>query len=236
MNNLLRVNGLDAWYGQAKVLFGVDLEVGEHEVVGIVGHNGAGKSTLLRTISRLHRRSRGTISLGDRRLDTCEPYQAARLGVSQVREGSRILEQMTVDEQLRLARRLATRTHRAGRTLDEIYDLFPILRGHRRTKGGYLSGGQRQALALAGAFATAPRVMLLDEPSTGLAPTVTAQVFAIIAQVAASGVALVVAEQKPALLESVAQRTYQLQMGRLTLQPQPSGNGGGGPEAQPEGV
>lgn len=212
---LLEIEHLNSWYGEAQVLFDIEMIVERSEVVGVLGHNGAGKSTLLRTIAGLHRQSKGSVTFAGLRLDQLAPHAVAICGVSLVREGARVFEPMTVEEHLLLGRGLARRAKRRVPELEEIYGRFPMLKDRRRTRGGYLSGGQRQALALASAFAAGPSCLLLDEPSTGLSPAVSDQIHQSIAELSDGGVALVVAEQDPGWLEQVAQRSYILETGRM---------------------
>jgi branched-chain amino acid transport system ATP-binding protein len=218
----LTVTDLDAWYGQAQALFGVDLSVDDGEIVGVFGHNGAGKSTLLRVITGLHRQAKGTITFGDAHLERAKPNDIAAQGLSFVREGARTFEGLTVEEHLVLAQRLARRAGRPGRKRDEIFALFPMLSSRREQKAGYLSGGQRQALALASAFATEPVCLLLDEPSTGLAPIVAEEVYKIILDLSQHQVSLLIAEQNPRWLSDICSRGYLLDSGHVRAEGSPS--------------
>jgi branched-chain amino acid transport system ATP-binding protein len=211
----LQVESLRAWYGQAQVLRGITMDVPAGTVVAIFGHNGAGKSTLLRSIARVHTQCSGEVVLGDHRLEQMPAHEVARAGLALVREGARVFDSMTVDEHLELGIRLATDTGRTARTEDEIFGLFPALREKRSNRAGYLSGGQRQMLALGAAFASNPRCLLLDEPSAGLAPVVAAEIFGKVAELAAHGVAVLVAEQNPQWLDTVAQHGYVLETGEV---------------------
>jgi branched-chain amino acid transport system ATP-binding protein len=215
----LVVDGLDAWYGQAQVLRSVSITVAENEVVGLFGHNGAGKSTLLRSISRLHRQMSGEISFGGQRLTEYRPHRVAQAGVRLVREGARVFDTMSVEEQVNLGARLSTRPR--ADVLEETYELFPILKERRRELGGYLSGGQRQMLALAVALAGDPKCLLLDEPSTGLAHVIVDQVYASLEILAKRGVALLIAEQAVAHLAAICNRGYLLETGEIRAQGPP---------------
>jgi branched-chain amino acid transport system ATP-binding protein len=218
----LAVGGLDAWYGQAQVLYGIDLTVEASEIVGIFGHNGAGKSTLLRSIVRVHLQTRGEIRFGSRRLDGLRSHEVALAGCTLAREGAPVFETMTVDEHIRLGQRLAQRAGRGERTRDEVYATFPLLAERRSSAAGYLSGGQRQALVLATAFASAPACLLLDEPSTGLAPLVAEDLYRSIAALAEQGVAFLIAEQNPMWLAAVSTRGYLLETGHVAAEGEPS--------------
>jgi branched-chain amino acid transport system ATP-binding protein len=184
--------------------------------VGLFGHNGAGKTTLLRTIARVHRQSAGRIELDGRDLSPARADQVARAGVRLVREGARVFDALSVEEQLQLGARLSRRP--SGEVVREMFQLFPVLEDRRRTQGGYLSGGQRQMLALAVALAGDPRCLLLDEPSTGLAPPVIDQLYAALRTLADRGVALLVAEQTSDHLPAIASRSYLLETGEIAAE------------------
>jgi branched-chain amino acid transport system ATP-binding protein len=219
----LEVAGLDAWYGQAQVLRGITLSVPDHSVVGLFGHNGAGKTTLLRAIARVHRQCSGRIALDGRDLSSARADQAARAGVRLVREGARVFDVLTVEEQLLLGARLSARP--AAAVLDEVYDRFPVLRTRRRQQGGLLSGGQRQMLALGVALAGDPRCLLLDEPSTGLAPAVVDELYETIRTLAGQGRALLIAEQASDHLPAIAHHSHLLETGELRPVAAAAGNG-----------
>lgn len=213
----LRVASLNAWYGQAHVLRDVTVDVPSGTVVALFGHNGAGKSTLLRSIAGLHRQRSGQVLIGGERVDARPAHEVARLGLVLVREGAKVFDTMTVAEHLALGRRLAGKGGRAARTAEEIFDLFPVLAQRRTEQAGLLSGGQRQMLALGSAFGSAPRCLLLDEPSAGLAPSVAEEIYTKVAELSAQGVAVLVAEQNDTWLRDVAERGYLLETGRIVL-------------------
>jgi len=216
----LVVQDLDAWYGQAQVLRSVSLRVDEREVVGLFGHNGAGKSTLLRSIVRLHRQTAGTVTFRGRPLTGRRPDEVARIGVRLVREGSRVFDTMSVEDQLGLGTRLSTRPR--AEVLEEIFGLFPILKVRSGVLGGYLSGGQRQMLALAVALAGDPICLLLDEPSTGLAHVIVDQLYDTLQALAARGVALLIAEQTTERLAELAYRGLLLETGEIRAEGNPA--------------
>jgi branched-chain amino acid transport system ATP-binding protein len=180
-----------------------------------VGRNGAGKSTLLRTIARLHRRAPGVLTLDGADILAERSDRIAARGVSLVREGARVFANLSVAEHLQLAERLAQLRNREPRGMDEVLALFPVLGERMRSSAGYLSGGQRQILALAMAFRSQPSLLLLDEPSAGLARTIATSVFESIGRMAGQGMTLIIAEQEPAWLEGLVDRIVTLETGRV---------------------
>jgi branched-chain amino acid transport system ATP-binding protein len=217
----LKVHVTAASYGQTQVLFGVDIEVGDREIVGLFGHNGAGKSTLLRVIAGLHRNAEYAVTLAEAPLTHLAPHMVSRKGLMLVREGAQVLEGLAVQEHLHLGIRLARLNGRAVTSLDQIYNLFPILGQFRKRSASQLSGGQRQLLALGTAFAASPVCLLLDEPSTGLAPVALDAVYEGLSAFAKQGVPLLIAEQNPDWLSRVANRAYLLDLGRITAEGEP---------------
>ena len=211
----LDVSGLNAWFGQAQALFDVGLRVDAGEIVGVIGRNGAGKSTLLRSIAGAHGRRAGSVRLGDAELTGLAPHQITALGISLVREGGRVFTSLTVEQNLRLGRQTASIRGRPARDLVDIWRWFPVLEAFRSKQAGLLSGGQRQSLALAIAFISDPKLLLLDEPSAGLAPSVAFQIFETIRGLTREGVSILVAEQNLAWLIGVATRVYGLETGRV---------------------
>ncbi len=211
----LRITRLSAWYGQAQALFDVSLHAEPGAIVGLLGRNGAGKSTLLRTVARVHRRAAGTLDLDGTGILPERPDRIAARGVSLVREGARVFANLSVADHLLLAERLAEMRHREARSLDEVLELFPVLGERMKHAAGYLSGGQRQILALAMAFRSQPSLLLLDEPSAGLARTVATSVFESIGRMAQQGMTLIIAEQEPAWLEGLVGSMVTLETGRF---------------------
>jgi branched-chain amino acid transport system ATP-binding protein len=218
---MLEVEDLEVRYGAVPAVRGVSLQVGRGEIVGLIGPNGAGKSTTLHAIVGLVRPHRGDIRLAGRSLRGRPPEAVARAGIALVPEGRRIYAEMTVEENLRLG--LAARSSRDGvdADLEWISTLFPVVREFRARPAGSLSGGQQQQLAIARALVAAPRVLLLDEPSLGLAPALVDVVFAALAEIRARGVTVLLVEQRAQRTVAFADRTYVMANGeiRMTLGP-----------------
>jgi len=218
---LLSVSGLEVRYGTVPAVRGLSLEVGRGEIVGLIGPNGAGKSTTLHSIVGLVRAHRGEIRLGGRPLGGLKPEAIARAGIALVPEGRRIYPDFTVDENLRLG--LVGRGGRPGAEEDLawIRELFPLVADMRGRPAGALSGGQQQQLAIARALAAGPDVLLLDEPSLGLAPRVVDLVFEALAQIRDRGVAVLLVEQRAQRTVAASDRTHVLANGelRMTLSP-----------------
>jgi branched-chain amino acid transport system ATP-binding protein len=218
---VLRVSELEVRYGAVPAVRGVSFEVGRGEIVGLIGPNGAGKSTTLHAIMGLVPAARGEITLDGRPLHGLAPETIARRGVALVPEGRHIFAALTVDENLRLG--LAARRSREGldEDLEWIRSLFPVLGDYRSRHAGALSGGQQQQLAIARALLARPELLLLDEPSLGLAPTVVEAVFAALGLIRDRGVTILLVEQRARLTVAFADRTHVMANSelRLTLGP-----------------
>jgi len=213
----LAVEALEAGYGKAQVLFGVDLEVGKGEIVALLGANGAGKTTLLRVISGLVRPWAGRVLLDGRDLKGLSPAKRARLGLGHVPEGRQLFPLMTVEENLRLgAAFLAPGRDKEG--YQRVYALFPRLGERRRQLAGTLSGGEQQMLAIGRALMGFPKILLVDEPSLGLSPRLAEEVLLALKAVAGEGVGVFLVEQNVALSLEVAERAYVLEQGRVVLE------------------
>jgi branched-chain amino acid transport system ATP-binding protein len=212
---MIRCDDLTAFYGQAAALRSISVAVDADEIVAVLGHNGAGKSTLLNALARSHSSVQGRIRLGDNDITSATPSDVARRGVSLVREGAPVFGDLSVEEHLRLGARLAKARGRTAPPFDEVWEWFGVLGEKRRTKAGLLSGGQRQMLAISTALVSRPSVLLVDEPSAGLAPSMAATVFTAMKQLCASGMSVLVAEQNLDWVTDFAPRTYVLETGVL---------------------
>lgn len=217
MSVLLEVGGLKAGYGSVPVLFGVDLEVGDGEVVALLGNNGAGKTTTLRALSGVIAPTAGHVSFEGRELAGLSANRISRRGLMHIPEGRGIFPSLQVGETLRLAARIAgVDGPEAGRRIDEVYTAFPNLSRRRRTAAGMLSGGEQQMLALSRALISRPRLLMIDEMSQGLAPAIIDTLLPIVAGLAEQGTAVLLVEQFVARALTVANRAYVLEHGVIT--------------------
>ena len=214
---MLEVENLEAGYGPIRALDRVSLEVAAGELVAIIGANGAGKTTLLMAISGVVPVRGGQVRFEGRPVTGLEPHELVRLGIGQSPAGRRIFPRLSVRENLELGG--FTRSDRAEvrRDIDEVCGLFPVLGSRMGQMGGTLSGGEQQMLALGRALVGRPRLLLLDEPSLGLAPLVVAKIFEVIAGLSARGIAVVLVEQNARAALKLASRGYVLETGRITL-------------------
>ena len=209
---MLEITGLQAFYGEAQALHGVDLTVSEGEVVTLVGRNGAGKTTLLRSIMGLHRDVRGSITLNGAEITTLAPHKRARLGLGWVQDDRGIYASLNVEENLTLP----TVTHPdSAWSLSEVYEAFPVLGDRRRAPGTTLSGGEQQMLAVARVLRTGARLLLMDEPSEGLAPVIVQQIRDILLRVKEQGTTVLLVEQNVKFASTVADRHYVLAEGAV---------------------
>jgi branched-chain amino acid transport system ATP-binding protein len=218
MTPLLELEDIHAYYGNIRALKGVSLSVGRGEVVTLIGSNGAGKTTTLRTVLGIVRPLRGTVSFGGRRIDRVPTHRIARLGIAQSPEGRRIFAPMTVLENLELG--AFSRDDREGiaADLERVLALFPRLRDRLQQKGGTLSGGEQQMLAMGRALMARPDMLLLDEPSMGLSPILVETIFGIIRDINRLGTTILLVEQNARMALRVAHRGYVIQTGRIVLQ------------------
>jgi branched-chain amino acid transport system ATP-binding protein len=215
---VLSVRNLRVRYGAVEVLKGIDLEVGAGEITAIVGANGAGKTTLLRTISGLIRPERGSVTYEGRELVGMPSHEIVRRGLIQVPEGRMILAKLTVLENLLVAAAFRRDREQIAPDLDRVMDRFAILRERAGQLAGTLSGGQQQMLAIGRALLARPRLLLLDEPSLGLAPVISQQVFAIIREICREGVTVMLIEQNARRALEISSRAYVIELGRLIVQ------------------
>jgi branched-chain amino acid transport system ATP-binding protein len=215
---LLELKDVHTYYGAIHALRGVSISVEDGEIVTLIGSNGAGKSTTLRTISGLLRPREGTITLEGKRIDQLRPHQIVELGVCQSPEGRRVFARMTVQENLGMgafSRRDGASAIAAD--VERVYGLFPRLKERQSQKAGTLSGGEQQMLAIGRALMSAPRVLLLDEPSMGLAPILVEQIFEIIKTINKQGTTVLLVEQNALMALAIANRGYILQTGEIVL-------------------
>jgi len=215
---LLEVRHLKAGYGEVQVLWDVSLAIGEGSVTALLGPNGAGKSTMLKTIMGLKRGFGGEIVFAGQRIDGLSSHRIAELGVSLILEGGRPFPDMTVRENLDLGANSRRARARAEAARAEVFDLFPILRQRRGQVAGTLSGGERQMLALGRALMGSPRLLMLDEPSLGLAPLIVAQMFEIIGTLGGRGITILLVEQNVHHSLKLARHSYVLETGKIVLE------------------
>jgi branched-chain amino acid transport system ATP-binding protein len=212
---LLELQDLRVRYGAVEALKGITLEVAEGEIVTLLGANGAGKSTTLRSISGLLRPAGGRILFDGNPLNALPPHEVVGIGIGHVPEGRRIFPRMSVLENLEMG---AYRQKSPGQdVLDRVFDLFPVLAERRGQDGGTLSGGEQQMLAIGRALMSRPRLLLLDEPSMGLAPKLVAKIFEIVAAINADGTTVLLVEQNAAQALRLASRGYVLETGEIVM-------------------
>lgn len=204
---MLHLAGLTALYGKSQVLRGVSLDVEEGQVVAMLGRNGAGKTTTLKSVMGVETERGGVLEFDGRDLRRMAPFEIARLGIGYVPEHRGIFAKLTVEQNLQIALR------KGGYSIDDVYAIFPSIATRRRHWGFQLSGGEQQMLAIARALVTGPRLVLLDEPSQGLAPVVLHEVVRVIGEMRSAGVAVLLVEQNLDLCQRVAERFYVLDSG-----------------------
>ena len=214
---LLEVRDLEAGYGPIRALDHVSLDVEDGELVALIGANGAGKTTLLMAISGVVPSRGGSIRFAGSPLMAVKPHEVMRLGIGHAPEGRRIFPRLTVRENLELGGFTQTDRAKLSRDIDEACGLFPVLGERMDQLGGTLSGGEQQMLAIARALVGHPRLLLLDEPSLGLAPLIVAKVFEVIASLSARGISVLLVEQNARAALKLAHRGYVLETGRITL-------------------
>ncbi len=215
--SFLEARGLEVSYGQIKAVKGIDIEVKQGELVCLIGANGAGKTTTLKALAGMLPPSRGEILFENEDITGTPSHALVRRGIALVPEGRGIFGRLTVEENLRIG--AYTRRDRAGirQDMDHAYGLFPRLAERRRQSAGTLSGGEQQMLAIGRALLSRPRLLLLDEPSMGLAPILVQKIFEIIRKIAADGVTLLLVEQNAKLALQISHRGYVLESGRVAL-------------------
>ncbi|AFZ08605.1 amino acid/amide ABC transporter ATP-binding protein 2, HAAT family [Oscillatoria nigro-viridis PCC 7112] len=214
---MLEIKDIHTYYGNIHALKGVSLTVSQGEVVTLIGSNGAGKTTTLRTIQGLLRPRQGTVLFEGKPLEALSTEAIVRLGISQSPEGRLIFPRMTVQENLEMGAYLRNDTLGIKSDMEKALNLFPRLRERISQKGGTLSGGEQQMLAIARALMSRPRLLLLDEPSMGLAPMLVSQIFAIVRDINAEGTTILLVEQNARMALSVAHRGYVIQTGQVVV-------------------
>jgi len=213
---MLAIENLASRYGRIEVLHGVSLNVQQGEIVTLVGSNGAGKTTLLKAISGVQPIAAGSIRFADRAIHGLRAHQRVQRGIAQVPEGRQVFAPLTVDDNLRLG--AFTRSDKDIKTdLDHVYETFPALAEKRRIVAGALSGGQQQMLAIGRALMSRPQLILLDEPSMGLAPVLVEQIFSIISGLKTRGLTILLVEQNANAALAIADRGYVIETGRIVI-------------------
>ena len=215
---MLKIFNVETFYGKIQALRGVDLDVNEGEIVSLIGSNGAGKSTLLMTISGVNKAKRGNIVFNGENIANKEPHKIVDMGICQVPEGRRIFSRLTVEENLRLGAHANEKGKYFENDIKEVYDLFPVLSDRKTQRGGTLSGGEQQMLAIGRALMSKPKVLLLDEPSLGIAPKLVNQIFVSIKNInKEKNVTIFLVEQNAKKALELADRAYVLVNGKVTI-------------------
>jgi branched-chain amino acid transport system ATP-binding protein len=214
---MLKVNGIDVFYGNIHALKGVSLEINEGEIVTLIGANGAGKSTLLKTLSGLLKPKSGSIEYLGNSISGKAPQSIVKVGISHVPEGRRVFANMSVEENLELGAYLRKDSKEIRNDIQSVYDLFPRLQERRKQLSGTLSGGEQQMLAMGRAIMAKPKLLLLDEPSMGLAPLMVKTIFQIIEKINQDGTTILLVEQNANMALSVADRAYVIETGRVDI-------------------
>ena len=212
---LLKVDNIHVYYGAIHAIKGISFEVNEGETVALIGANGAGKSTTLKTVSGLMHPKSGSIHFMDKDISHAQAHSLVSHGLAHVPEGRRIFLQMTVQENLEMG--AFTRKGDLGAALDNVYQHFPRLKERRKQIGGTLSGGEQQMLAMGRAMMISPKLLMLDEPSMGLAPILVEQIFDIIRELRKAGTTILLVEQNAGMALDIADRAYVLETGKITL-------------------
>jgi branched-chain amino acid transport system ATP-binding protein len=214
---VLRVEALEVAYGKIQALWGISVEIPEGEIVAVVGANGAGKTTMLKTLSGLLRPMAGRIYLDDRQIDLLSPAEIVGLGVVHVPEGRKLFPEMTVLDNLLVGGYPAGARSRRPQRLEHVFTVFPRLAERRRQLAGTLSGGEQQMVAIGRGLMAGPRILMLDEPSLGLAPIMVQEMFGVIGEINRSGVTVLLVEQNTEHALALAHRGFVLESGRVAL-------------------
>lgn len=215
---LLNVSDADVFYKDVQVLWNVGLQVKKGEIVTVIGPNGAGKSTLLSTIVGFQHPAKGSITFNGSSISNLPPEKVVRLGLTIVPEGARVFSEMTVLDNLKMGSYIKSARAERDKSLEEVFTFFPRLHERMGQKGGTLSGGERQMLAIGRALMSKPSLLLLDEPSLGLAPLLVTKVFETIRNIAATGLTVLLVEQNVHLSLEITDRAYVLENGRIAME------------------
>ena len=216
---MLEIKKVETFYDKIQALRGVDISVKEGEIVSLIGSNGAGKSTLLMTVSGVHKAKVGTITFEGKNIEKEEPHNIVNLGISQVPEGRRIFSKLTVEENLRLGSYAYEKGKHYDRDIKSIFDLFPVLNDRKKQRGGTLSGGEQQMLAIGRSLMSNPKMLLLDEPSLGIAPKLVNQIFVAIKNInKEKKVTIFLVEQNAKKALELADRAYVLVNGKVSME------------------
>jgi branched-chain amino acid transport system ATP-binding protein len=214
---VLALSGVSASYGSIPAVYDVSIEVGEGEAVGLLGANGAGKSTTLRAISGLVRLASGMITFFGTNVASLPPYRITELGIAHVPEGRQVFPEMTVQENLEIGAYVRSAKAVRGRSLDLVFSIFPVLAERRKQLAGTMSGGEQQMLAVGRGLMLNPRLLMLDEPSLGLAPVMTDVTFAKIQEIHSMGTAILLVEQNVSRALTLVERAYVLESGKVIM-------------------
>jgi branched-chain amino acid transport system ATP-binding protein len=214
---MLELRAISAGYGSFRALFDVSLEVKDGEAVGVIGRNGAGKTTLMRAISGMIPIDRGELRLDDRSLAGLPAHRIVEIGIAHVPENRRLFARLSVEENLRMGAYIAKARQRFDERLAHVYNLFPRLKDRRHQQAGTLSGGEQQMCAIGRALMSLPKILLMDEPSAGLAPLVVQQVFDLVGRIRSEGLTVLIVEQNVQQVLDVVDRAYLIEVGTIRL-------------------
>jgi branched-chain amino acid transport system ATP-binding protein len=212
---MLELRSIDAGYGSFQALFGVSLEVRAGEAVGVIGPNGAGKTTLMRVISGLIRPRAGSISMEGSDVLSTPPHRIVSLGIAHVPEHRRLFPRLSVEDNLKMGAYMAAAREKFAERLESVFDLFPRLKERRQQMAGTMSGGEQQMCAIGRALMSGPKLLLLDEPSAGLAPVVVQQVFELVKRIRSGGLTVLIVEQNVQQVLQIVDRAYLLEAGSI---------------------
>ena len=215
---MLEVSNLNVFYGKSQALRDVSLTVNEGEIVALVGANGAGKTTLLNSVSGLLRPSSGSVEFLGKRIDRLAPHKVMKLGICQIPEGRKLFSDMTVGENLEMGAYSSEAWKRRKETLEQVYQIFPVLKERRKQSASKLSGGERQMVAIGRGLMSNPKLCMFDEPSNGLAPKLFSEVLEVIRRLRERGITVFLVEQNVRQTLETADRAYVLENGRIVLE------------------